>query len=76
MPSRRSLAAIGIAVFAGYLLTSHPLARGDAAQATIRVPQDEPTIQEAVDRADAGDRISSTVGRIPAEWSSPRPSTT
>ncbi len=57
MPRRRALAAIGIALFAGYLITSHPLAHGDAAGSTIRVPQDEPTIQEAVDRADPGDRI-------------------
>jgi len=57
LPRRRALAAIGIALFAGYLITSHPLAHGDAAGSTIRVPQDEPTIQEAVDRADPGDRI-------------------
>jgi hypothetical protein len=57
LPRRRALAAIGIALFAGYLITSHPLAHGDAAGSTIRVPQDEPTIQDAVDRADPGDRI-------------------
>jgi Right handed beta helix region len=65
LPRRRALAAIGVALFAGYLLTSHPLARGDAAQETIRVPQDEPTIQQAVDRAEPGDRILVDGGTYP-----------
>jgi hypothetical protein len=65
LPRRRALAAIGLALFAGYLVTSHPLARGDAARATIRVPQDEPTIQAAIDRAEPGDTILVDRGTYP-----------
>jgi hypothetical protein len=54
---RYASARIGLAALAGVLLTGLTLASGNTLQSTIRVPQDEPTIPQAVVRADPGDTI-------------------
>jgi hypothetical protein len=57
MRGQHATAVIGVGAVVGASLAGLTLASGDALRSTIRVPQDEPTIPQAIARAGPGDTI-------------------
>src|SRR5262245_808939 len=53
----RLAAAVALLLPAGLAVAAFALARGDARASTIRVPQDEPTVPQAISAAEPGDTI-------------------